>query len=445
MKSRLLKKLNTHLPAPIKRVLGTPIRRAFFRHLTFRGQLAELDYLETATNEEKRELQLTKLKQTLIHAYDHTRYYRKLFDKINFDPRTFSAFAEMEQIPLLTRSDIAAHFTELQADDVTDYYLSTSGGSGGAPMKILLSKESLYRERAFIYHYWSQHGYDFHKSKIASFRGGIDFGEDKIKRENPIYREIQLNPCLINEKTVMKYLAHIEQYGAEFLHGYPSALYSFCRFIAAAGIDLRGKFRAVFLISENIYPHQREQIEATLACPIAAFYGHTERAVFAEEAGSGYRFNDSYCYAETNGESIITTGFINRKMPLIRYQTDDSAVSSGYCAKEGVSEIFHITGHRDGVLYGKRGEIMSAASLYVHDDVLDHVANQQFVQDELGRVQMLICPQGSMSEVDRKAINDYYQAKLGSSLDIKVVIVDELHFTPRGKLSLIIQNVKQEE
>ncbi|MCL2717289.1 MAG: hypothetical protein FWE14_00700 [Lachnospiraceae bacterium] len=430
MKSAILKKLNTALPDSVKRLLGPVIRRKLYNNHVFQEQLVQ--------NQMAGEPQFFKLKNILFHAYVSTKYYRKLFDDCGFDVHTFSDIEEMKKIPLLKRADIIENFADLQADNVTDFYQSATGGSSGASLKILLDKDSIYRERAFIYSFWAQAGYDYKTSKMASFRGGIDF-KGKIHKYNPLYNEIQLNPCLINNDTFNKYLAVIDKFNPQFIHGLPSAIYSFCKHAAGANTNLKNKYKAVFFISENVYDYQRELIEKILGCKSYAYYGHTERAVFAEQTETGYRFNDNYCYVEFGGEdnsTIITTGFINRKMPLIRYELDDSV------SQISNTDSYRITGHRDGILYGKNGEIISAASLYIHDSTMEKVANQQFIQETAGKMKMLICPVNELTENDRKAVEEYYQAKLGTSIDIEVEITKDMIFTSRGKMPLIIQTQK---
>jgi len=434
MNSTLLKKLNTTLPSSIKRLIGPYIRKKLFNNAVFRNQFEELNQTDKNDTTAIKKMQFEKLKATLIHAYEHTKYYKRKFDECGFNAYNFTSTSELNKIPLLQRKDIAENFTDLQADNITDYYKSTTGGSSGVSLNILLDKDSIYRERAFIYHFWSKCGYDYKISKIASFRGGIDFNS-KTHRHNPLYNEIQLNPCLINKDTVNKYFLLIEKFKPQFLHGLPSAIYSFCKYAGQSGIDLGNKYKAVLFISENVYEYQRQFIEQSLGCKSYAYYGHTERSVFAEQVGEGYHFNDCYSYVEFDDKSsnIITTGFINRKMPLIRYELDDSIIQI-----PGTG-LYEITGHRDGLLYGKNNEIISAASLYIHDSTMDKVANQQFIQEYPGIVKMLVCPINELTEGDRKLIEKYYQDKLGSAIDIEVEVAKDLIFTKRGKLPLIIQ------
>ena len=167
----LLKKLNTKLPDSIKIAFGPIIRNKLIKNSVFLSQYKELDSLEKMSQIEIEEKQINKVKQVLVHAYEHTSYYRKLFDEIGFDVYSFSEKDDIKKIPLLTKEIIIEHFDDIQADDISDFYSATTGGSTGTPLKIYLEKDSIYKEKAFIYHFWNKLGYDYKTSRIASFRG----------------------------------------------------------------------------------------------------------------------------------------------------------------------------------------------------------------------------------------------------------------------------------
>lgn len=431
----LLKKLNARMPDSIKLLLAPLIRSKLIYDKAFQKQFSELTRMDSSTASEIERVQFTKLKETLMHAYEHTSYYHRVFEECGFNPYEFSDLKELHVIPELTRDSILENFDDLQADDISDFYSATTGGSTGTPLKVNLDRESIYKERAFIYHFWEKHGYSYKSSKVASFRG-TDF-DGMISKFNPLYAEIQMNPCTINEDTIQKYIQRMDAFGVKFLHGFPSAIYSFCKYAKQAGIKLMGKYHAVFFISENVYDFQRSMIKEVLGCDAFSFYGHTERAVFAEQMGGGYLFNPLYGYVETDENSnIICTGFLNRKMPLIRYHVDDCA--------EKYYDLFRIEGHRDGILYGRNGEIISAAMLEVHSPLLDKIANYQFIQQQPGEVNVHIVPFKDLSDVDRMAIQNVFQKKIGTSIDVTVCIVNQLDYTARGKFKLIIQKSKSE-
>lgn len=170
---------------------------------------------------------------------------------------------------------------------------------------------------------------------------------------------------------------------------------------------------------------------------VTNFYGHSERAVFAEKNKTeGYVFNSYYGITEINEKNeIIVTGFINPKMPLIRYIVDDSAIQ----LEDGIYEI--VGHHSSEVLYGDNGIQISTAAFNVHDDTFKDVEAYQFVQNVIGECELHIV---SDVDVNLFSINQTVQEKLGKNIRCKVMRKESIQYTNRGKYKMIIQNCKND-
>lgn len=161
----------------------------------------------------------------------------------------------------------------------------------------------------------------------------------------------------------------------------------------------------------------------------------TRKELCLRNKSGGYRFNPLYGYVQIDTDgSIICTGFINQKMPLIRYRLDDTATP--------YYDLFKIEGHRDGVLYGNDGEIISAAMLEVHSPILDKIANYQFVQEYKGTVEVNVIPFNNLTEREIESVRDLFQNKIGLAITVQVNVVRAMEYTSRGKYKLIIQRVR---
>ena len=431
----LLKKINERLPDSIKMAAAPLIRSGLVKNDIFINQYRALEEAASLNEQELGKIQFHKLKAVLIHAYEHTGYYHNLFDQVKFNPYQFEEVEELRKIPLLTREIIESDFDALQADDISDFYIGETGGSTGKPLRVLLERSSIYKEKAFIYHFWSRYGYDYKTSRIATFRG-VDFS-GKISKTNPLYNEIILNPFVLSESNVNLYAQKIGRFGAEFIHGYPSAITNFCRLINKCGIEVN-RIKAVFLISESCSKSQKEIIEKTLDCPVAAFYGHTERAVFAEQCGPDlvYEFNPLYGYTEfveRKEGNIVCTGFLNLKLPLIRYALDDHATDLG-------NHRYQIEGHHSGAcLYGRNGEQITQTALNFHDDTFARVEGYQFYQDKRGYAECRVIADVILCEPDLEKIRRKLESKTGTGLMWTVRQVPRLELTDKGKFKMIIQ------
>lgn len=435
----ILKKLNDSLPDPVKMAFAPIIRKQLICNKTFLEQYAELEEFDIMTEAERTVYCFDKLKKMLIFAYEHTAFYKNQFDQCEFDPYTMESEADMRIIPSITKEDIQEHFDEMQASCIADYYTVTTGGSTGKPLHIQLDKASIYREKAFIYHYWSKAGYDYKASRIATFRG-IEFG-NKFVKLNPLYNEIFLNPFLLNEGNVARYVASIDKFGASFLHGYPSAIAHFCKLVKRKGLGLKPSIKAVFFISENVLQEHFDIVKEVLHCTSYPFYGHSERSVFAEYSVEEkvYYANECYCHFEVDNtdKQIICTGLVNQRMPLIRYKTDDVALK-----KE--NDGYTVEGHHcKNVLYGKNNEVMSMAAINFHSHEFDKVDAYQFEQWEQGKALLRLAAEGKLSQEDIGKIQDVLKIKMKNAIEMDIQIVQTIPLTSRGKHNSIIQHIDE--
>ena len=59
----------------------------------------ELEPIEIASRDEIEALQLSRLKATLLHAYDHVAAYRRKFDAAGVHPRDLKTLADLKRFP----------------------------------------------------------------------------------------------------------------------------------------------------------------------------------------------------------------------------------------------------------------------------------------------------------------------------------------------------------
>ena len=433
----LIKKINEKTPYWLKKPFAGIIRKQLINNKVFQETYQLLLEVDSMSVEEKKKIQLTELKKTLIHAYEHTTYYHELFDLYKFEPYKVEAIEELEKLPVLRKDVFKVRFPDFLADDIDDSYLVTTGGTSGEPTKVQMEKNAIYREWAFIYHFWSFYGYDYQVSKLATFRG-VEQGS-RISEVNPLYQEIRMNPFKMSGLNIDEYNKKIREYGADFIYGYPSAIYNYCLPNKKKKNDISGYYKAALLISENLYPFQEDLITTILNCPLVMFYGHSERAAFAEKSVRGYSFDRLYGVTEIsqNSEPIVT-GFINHKMPLIRYLIDDKVISLE-------NDYYEIIGHHDAeVLYGKDGEQVSMAAINFHDDTFDGISGYQFIQNEMGKCCVHVTADEPLSKQKINKLSNNIRRKLGKGFECNIEYVDVLESTPRGKYRMLIQNVKLE-
>ena len=101
-----------------------------------------LQILEQKTYCERRMYQLKKVQQLLAYAYEHTRYYRNLFDKNNIKPWDVQSLDDMKKIPVLTKDIVRDNLQDMISDVIPKDKLIyvTTGGSTGKPLGFYISQ-----------------------------------------------------------------------------------------------------------------------------------------------------------------------------------------------------------------------------------------------------------------------------------------------------------------
>ena len=437
--STLLKKLNEKTPDGLKRMLAPIIKNKLVKNKIFLEQYEYINKFDNLTCEEQINIQTKKLKDILIHSYETTSYYKNLFDKNNFNPYEIKKLSDISRLPILTKEIVRNNFENLISNTSIKYYIAKTGGTTGTPLKLLMDSDSIYKERAFVYSYWSKLGFDYNNSRLITFRG-VDI-KGKVYKINPIYNEIILSPFYINNDRIQEYVQVINKFKPNYFTGYPSAISSFCKMLKVNNIKLDVNIDGVFFISEEVSDRDRRIVEEVLGCKTMTFYGHSERSVLAGEYEGVYKFNSLYGYTElipTNKDNefeILCTGFINKKMPLIRYSTGDIAIKTdkGYEIKGRSNNMFII---------GRNNEHISMASKVFHEGLFTKVIAYQFIQDKIGEVKVNVMVDPLNNGIVRNLENQINNS-LKDIVTFKVYAVNNLELTPRGKFKILLQNVKR--
>jgi phenylacetate-CoA ligase len=70
----------------------------------------DLEPIERASRDELQALQLTRLKQTLQHAYDNVPHYKQAFDAAGIHPSDMKTLADLAKFPFTTKKDLRANY-----------------------------------------------------------------------------------------------------------------------------------------------------------------------------------------------------------------------------------------------------------------------------------------------------------------------------------------------
>lgn len=396
------------------------------------------------------------------HSYENVPYYQKLFNEHGILVSSFKDIRDIKKIPFLTKELLIQHREELIAtnEDRKGLQYITTSGSTGNPVGFYVDSDSTMKEWAYTLNVWRRVGYRPNSSRLLL--RGKTFWAQKNKGENWQYdafrRELSCNIFDLSEENLEQYCKAIEKYKPEFVHGYMSAITVLCKYIEKRTGGLRHQFKAVLAVSENVLTTQREYVEQILNSRVFSFYGHSERLVMAGECeySNEYHVEPLYGFAEIvnkDGQNIndntlgelVTTGFCNKGMPMLRYKTGDIANWSQKavckCGRPH-NRIERVHGRwKQDVLVNSDNALVSLTAINMHSNVFDKVLRYQFYQDTAGVVIMKILPNRSIDNSDIDMMLKELNEKTQKKINYRILLVDDIPVKENGKYSIVEQNL----
>lgn len=391
---------------------------------------------DSFSKEEKEKWQLEKLNEILIYSNDYIPYYKRIFKEINL-VLPLKELKGIEKIPYLTKNIIRENFEELKSIKKIKGFIVNTGGSTGTPLKLFKSKSNNIKEQAFLDFYMQKIGLNSFKTRKAILRGPIP-SNGKIFERNG--NELILSSYLLTEKTVNKYVEILEKFNPKILHIYPSSMYTLVKLIEKNNLKINiPNLKIIFSSSETFNIKQKELIAKVFKCKMFDLYGNTENSVHATNLypEKGYKFNEFYSYIEIKDNEIISTGFNDLGMPLIRYKTGDEIE---YIDKD----VFIIKGRTQDYIYGKNKEKYPVVGIIFgqHFSSFKDMGNFQIVQKELGKIDFIIEGNKLSSEKENE-IKAILEKATNNNLEVIVKYINKIKRTNRGKYKFLEQNIKE--
>ncbi len=296
---------------------------------------------QTLSTNELYELQVTKLKKLLHHAYDHCPFYRQVFEKANFHPSKFKDLTDVVRIPVLTKQEIRDHLETITADNLEPSLREAvnTGGTTGIPLKFyrdVASKDwmlALYLRTTRMYGCTAG-------SKTAWIWGlkkedeYLDFRKKDFKSKF-IKNTVWFNGFDMNADSMKQFSRFSHQYKPELIISYVSSIFEYASFLKQHQIPFHSP-KAIWLTAEPVEERQRKLIEEAFNCPTFSQYGSSEILHIATECSvhKGLHIHADSRYVEItdimgNGLMpdeqgyIVVTDLENYVMPIIRYKNED--------------------------------------------------------------------------------------------------------------------------
>lgn len=325
--------------------------------------------MNTWSREEVCAWQEEQLRRVVDQAYNHTVYWRRIFDERGLKSSDIRTMEDMKKLPILTKNDVRAHYDEIVADNASLFPCrpAQTGGTTGEPMRYLVDENVWGYETADKIVAWKTTGYQYGDAFMA-------LGSASIFKKNPpmsrrvfdwIRNEHPHNSMNLDDSLCQKYIEILEKEKMHYVYGYASAIYLLAKYALDHKIDM-SHMRGAFTTSENLTDVYRETIEKAFGCCVMDCYGSRDAAITAYEITPGNYYLGYGAYVETvdeiapNTGTLISTNLLNMAFPLLRYNYGDVAELDNASPIYNGQVLHRIYGRTSDVLRLDNGHVLTS-------------------------------------------------------------------------------------
>lgn len=411
----------------------------------------ELSRTETYSREQLEDLQSKKLRCLIRYCYNDVPYYREIFDKNSIKPDDIRSINDLAELPVLTKDIVRERFEDLSSTSSRKHnpYIQQTSGSTGTPLKFYLDKHTSIARFAFYWRLWNWAGYHFGQKwaciKVPIIKDGTLFKYSRLMNA------LVISSLNLTSENCRKILDELKKFRPKTLRGYPSALYTFAKFM---GDELKHlSIDRIVTDSETLLDYQRIFLEETFGCNVHDSYHQWECVCLISECAHKVKhhhmeygileiLDEDNQPVETDQQGeIVATGLHNLSMPLLRYKTGDLAVRTDTKCNCGRAEdvIGSIDGRIEDVVVTPDGRHVGRLGGSFNDN--KGIDFAQIIQDDTSTIKVLLVKNKHFNDGEIPVLEKNLRERLGDSIEIEYEFRDKIEPAPNGKVRLVINNI----
>ncbi len=426
--------------------------------------LQELEESQWWTRQQLEELQLKRLRSMLEHCYEHSRYFKQLWDSRGLQPVQVESLADFANWPITSRETMRDYAQEIRiCSSRIGCVRKSTGGSSGMPLEFLIDLAANERRVAS-----SHRGYAWAGATPGTRQThlwGVTLGAQSRRQvwkehlyNRYLYRRDYINSFDVHERETPSLAGRINRFRPKIIVAYTNPLYSLARDIDELQMKVFSP-AAIIVGAEKLHDHQRQLIERVFAAPVFETYGSREFSLLGAECErhQGLHLtmenllievvdqNGTPTPAGQEGDVVITDLF-NVAMPFVRYAIGDRAIAgfeSCPCGR-GLPLLRKIAGRQLDVLITADGHRL--AGEYFPHLLKDYAAVRQFqvVQRQRDLIELKFVIDRPWRDESREALRMAIQQSIGYSTKLLMLEVPSIPLTPVGKFRVVIGHSPQE-
>lgn len=397
--------------------------------------------MNTWSREEIKAWQEAQLQRVVKQAYEHTVYWKRVFDERGLKPSDIRTAEDLKKLPILTKADIRAHYDEIVADNASQFphRKDKTGGTTGEPMPYLTDENIWGYVSANKIVAWRATGYRFGDAFMALGSSSIFKKKAPIARRvlDKIRNERAYNSMNLDGELCRKYIEILEKQHIHYIYGYASAIYLVAKYALDNGIDM-SHMRGAFTTSENLTDVYRETIERAFGCRVMDCYGSRDAGVTAYEVTPGnYHVGYSAMLEivdefEPGKGTLMATNLLNMAFPILRYEFGDVAELDNNCPAYNGQVLHQIYGRTSDVLRLDNGHVLTSPGFTIL--MRDFPVKAYDIQKLSGSsVRMQVVVADGWKKEDEKRLTDEMKRFCGEGCEFALDYVEKFEPLKNGK------------
>ena len=391
----------------------------------------------------------TKLRQMIKHSYNTVAYYRNLFNKLGIHYEDIKTLEDLSLLPILNKQTIIDNFNDFISKSINsrEIVISHTSGTTGSGFRFYTTEDAISEQWAVWWRYRRNLGISF--SKWCAHFGSqlivpVSHNKPPFWRINEPNKQIYFSAFHENDDNLYYYYKVIKKRQLKWVHGFPSLITLLAAFIINNNLNLGYKVDIITIGAENLLEFQQKIIEKAFGTKVFQHYGLAEGVSNFSETKSGeILIDEDFAITELipDGETyrIIGTNLTNYSMPLIRYDTQDTATYQ-FDKKSGKRVITSIDGRKEDYITLPNGTKVGKLDHAFKDTI--NFKEVQLYQDLNYNIKIFAVKRESNISNDEKIAMELLRKSLGWDISIEFKYVDKIKPTSGGKLRFVKSEIK---
>ena len=406
------------------------------------------------------EYQVLQMQSIIKHAYEHTVYYSKILNERGLTPRDFKDLTDLKRLPILSKQEINNNWKELVSNNYKSFrpMHRVTSGTTGATFQYYNDSRSWGLNWATKMRTFGWGGYSFGEDKIATMKGGSMLRHSKTSFKSRfwmyLHNYLDFPVVHLSNENMELYYNQMKSKKIKYLRGYPSAVYTFAKFVK----EMYGvlPLNATYTSAEYLQDYQRKQIEETFCTKHIDAYGCGDGMGGANQCEMGNEYHTNIetsilevinkegndCITGEQGE-IVLTSLHDYAMPMLRFTPGDVAVVGSESCSCGrtLPLLKRVVGRTSDLINLPNGRTLNGIAI-PFEDWANKIEKFQIWHTAPDKIELKIIPKATFKKEDLKYVHKILAYHLGEGIHLRVDMVKDIPLQKNGKFKYVISKVK---